>query len=206
MTLPLIPLVFTRKIICEQKHLSKTWYSSAHSNRCIDLKYSVISFALRLIIYNHVDKVSCQHHRGSHFVEKVGRVQNEKFWSGKCSHKTVFIFAEENEYLTSRPAWARDVVMGRFQALRISHNIIFWFGVSRMLRLYFSIISLNVFFIFPPIRPLSTWSPQNKPPSPCWKFYAVSKKGMTWGHLRQWVRHKVMIWYSINYVGATYQI
>lgn len=83
------------------------------------------------------------------------------------NHKIKLISAENNEYLTRRPACASAVVMGRFHALRISHRIMFWFGVSRTLKSCFSIISRNVFFIFPPIRPLSTWSPQNKLPSPC---------------------------------------
>ncbi|KAK6937149.1 hypothetical protein RJ641_034179 [Dillenia turbinata] len=68
-----------------------------------------------------------------------------------------------------RPAWASAVVMGRLHECRISHKMIFWLGVRRTLRLYFSIISLRVFFIIPPIRPLLTWSPQNKLPSPCHK-------------------------------------
>lgn len=78
--------------------------------------------------------------------------------------------------ITSSPACARAVVMGRFHALRMSHKIIFWLGVIRTFKLYFSIISLNVFFILPAIRPLSTWSPQNKPPSPCGQFINGEKR------------------------------
>lgn len=92
------------------------------------------------------------------------------FCIGLHSQKIIPRFMANSKYLTSRPAWARAVVIGRFHALRILHKIMFWFGVRRTSKLYFSITSLNVFFIFPPIRPLSTWSPQNKPPSPCQKF------------------------------------
>lgn len=71
--------------------------------------------------------------------------------------------------LTNKPTCARVVVMGRFHARRIPHRTRFWLGVIRTFNLYFSITSLNVFFIVPLMRPLSTWSPQNKRPSPCQK-------------------------------------
>lgn len=91
---------------------------------------------------------------------------------------------------TSRPACARVVVMGRFHALRISHKMMFWFGVIRTFKLYFSIISLNVFFILPAIRPLSTWSPQNKPPSPCGKFSNSHKHRPKWEKKRQFIHNR----------------